>query len=61
MNTTEDELQKSAPSFEDETQSQKSEGDIPYVTFEDFTETVNGYYDKAQWTYEWNRLVLDKA
>ena len=51
----------------DDVTSEKSEGDIPYVGYNDFVEKIadnlpfGKQWDKQQKYYEWNRLVLDKA
>ena len=58
---------KSLMEREDDVKSDKSEGDIPYVDFDDFVDQIaNRLRFGKKWTtqqqyFEWNRLVLDKA
>ena len=52
---------------ESESESQLSEGDIPYVGFDEFENEIaeklpfGKKWSQQQKNYEWNRLVLDKA
>ena len=42
--------------------SQLSEGEKPYITFEDFvTQKANDKWKQSTKNYEWNQLVFDKA
>jgi len=50
-----------------DSESEKSEGEIPYVDFDDFDDQIaerlrfNKKWSQEQKYYEWNRLVIDKA